>query len=127
MGRGRAAGSLGARVHPDAGERLGRLLEVVLDGRPHVVGVALAEGRHERCMAVGDGAAIHARRGDGDVGAQERLQRPPDPLEGGVAGETHDVAVELGVGRGLGVGIARLGRPAHLLEVAIEGAPGPPR
>ena len=111
MARGEVAGSVCARVGPDTGEGLGSLVEVVLDGRLHVVRVASrAQRLHERCVPLGDGATVDARRGDGDVGAQERLQGPPDPLEGGVAGEVHDVAVEGRVGGGLGVGVAGLGR-----------------
>ena len=64
---------------------------------------------------------------DGDVRPQERLQRPPDALEGGVAREAHDVAVELRVGRGFRVGVASLGGLCASARRTPRAAGGPRR
>ena len=65
-------------------------------------------------------ARVHAGDDEGDVRSRERLQMSPDPLERVVVGDLDDAGVEGDIDDGLGVGVARVGRSLHLVDVALE-------
>ena len=120
VGCGDSAPTVG-EARPEAGEHRRGVAEVIMEHRGHHVRVAQAERGQDRGVQVGNPAPVDARHDHRDVGARERLQRPPHPLERRIPGELDDPAVEGGVGRRLGVVVAVLCRPLHLADVSGEG------
>ena len=99
-------------VLPALGEVGAGVLEVLPKRRHDELRIARPEGGHDGRMEAGRPVRVGAGRDERDVGPRERLERPPDALEGGVAGQRDQAPVEAWRRPGRPRGDRRRRRPA---------------